>query len=256
MQEQPNNALYVYGIVIKENQSNLRFIGLGLEGNWVFLLSEGKLRALVHECKAEPYAPKDSEKIKELVVAHNNILEKAMESFGGVLPFSFNTIIQEKDGQSAAQNLRNWLKKEEKGLEQSWEKVKGMKEYGIRFFYDRKKWIEEIKAHTNSPSGKSSGINYLLKGKQEYEIKDKVIKKINEKKEEIFDKIKTKVQEIKNVQPKTELMKEKRDLLLCVSVLANEQQFDEAKQFLQGNMDEEDYGCAGPFPPYSFVSGV
>lgn len=256
MQEQSNTALYVYGIVIKENQPNEIFIGFGLEGNHVFLLSEGKLKAIVHKCKAKPYAPKDPEKIKELVVAHNNILEKAIESFGAALPFSFNTIIQEKDGKSAAQNLKDWLKKEEKNLEQSWEKVKGVKEYGLRFFYDRKKWIEEIKAQTISPGGKSSGINYLLKGKQDYEIKNKIINKINEKKQEIFDKIKNKVQEIKNVEPKTELMEEKRDLLLCVSVLANGQQFGEVKQFLWKSMDNEDYRCAGPFPPYSFVSGV
>lgn len=254
MPEQLNNALYVYGVIEgKGNEHN--WACKGLECNQVLLLSEGKLKALVHKCEAVPYIPKDPEKIKELVIAHNNVLEKAAENFGGVLPFSFNTIAKEKDGKSAEENLKNWLKKEENNLKQCWEKIKERKEYGIKFFYDRKKWIKKIKMQTNGPIGKSSGINYLLKGKQEYEIKDKLIKKINEKKQEIFDAIKTKVQEIKNVQPKVKLMEE-RDLLLCISILANEKQFNEVKQYLQENINEEDYRCAGSFPPYSFVDSV
>lgn len=250
MPEQLNNALYVYGIT-KENEHN--WICLGLERNQVFIIPAGELNVLVHKCEAKPYAPKDPKKIKELVVKHNDVLEQAIKSFGSVLPFSFNTIVQEKDGKTAEENLKGWVKKEEEKFIQLFEKVNLRKEYGIKFFYDRKKWIEEIGAQSIPLSGKSEGINYLLKGKQETEIKDKLIKKINGKRQEIFNAIKLKVQEIEIAQPKIKLMEEERDLLMGLSILANKQEFNEVKQYLLENRNQRDYRFAGPFPPYSFV---
>lgn len=250
MQEKLYNALYVYGVIKTEESS---WPCTGLEGNQVLIISGGKLKALAHPCEAKLYAPADLENIKKMIIEHNNVLGTAMESFGSVLPFAFNNIIREKEGKSAEENLKDWLRKEEKSFEQLLEKIKGRKEYGIKFFYNRKEWIKEIRAQSGTISEKGSGISYLLKGKQEFEIKDKLIKRLNEKRQELFNAANSKVNEIKIAQPKVKLIEDKKDLLVAVSVLANNQEFDELKQFLQNNISQEDYQCAGPFPPYSFV---
>lgn len=245
-------SLYVYGVI--EAEEKPKWTGTGINNEQVFIISEGKMGALVHRCKAEPYIPKYAKEAQELVIAHNNVLEKAAKGFGGVLPFSFDTIIQEKEGRSAEENLKNWLKEEAKRIEQSWERIRGMNEYGIRIFYDRKRWVEGIRLQNKNISKKGDGINYLLKRKQDYEAKDMVINKIKERRQEIFDKIKAKVKEAKIVESDIKLMEEKRDALMNISLLATEQQFKEVEQFLQENISKEDYRCAGPFPPYSFVS--
>ncbi len=252
MSEQPNDALYVYGI-IRTGGNESSWGCLGLENNQVFILSAGELNILVHKCKAKAYVSEYPEKIKELIVEHNNVLEEAGKGFGNVLPFSFNTIVQGKNGKSAEDDLKEWLKERQDKFKQLLDHVNGKREYGIAFFYDRKKWIDEIRAQASYPIGKTAGINYLLKGKQEYEIKDNLIRKIQRRMQEVHDAIKPKVCEIKIVQPKVRLMNKEEDLLMNISILANEQELNEVKQFLSKNMNQEDYRFIGPFPPYSFV---
>lgn len=254
-------ALYVYGIVVKENPADWK--EAGIENNQVFAVSLGKLHALVHRCEAKAYQSNNVEKVKEWVLAHNNVLEKAKENFGAVLPFSFDVIVQEKHGKNAEENLKEWLGKEEKKIEQLWIKIKDKEEYALKFFFDHKKWFDEIKAKDNNNSSVNStnekngdGISYLLKERQKSEIKDKVIKRIINKREELFKEIKAKVQEIEVIKPKVRLFEEKRDVLLCLSVLADKKQFHQVKEYLQKNMDKEDYQYAGPYPPYSFMESL
>ncbi len=239
------NSLYLYGI-IKAEEPNWADAGTGKKQ--IFIISEGKLGALAHLCDGGPYAPKNLAEVKELILAHNNVLEKAARAFGGVLPCSFNTVIQEKEGKTSEENLRNWLKAEAGKIELLWERVKGAGEYGIRIFYDRKK----MAGKTEPQNEKNQGINYLLEKKREYQAKNILIGKIKDKKSETFDKIKAKVKEAKIVQS-AEFIKEEKDILLNISVLANGEQIGEVRQYLQESAGEDGYRLVGPFPPYSFA---
>ena len=163
-----NNAFYVYGIVKSGLDSDLN--EEGLIGKKVYLLSTGKFSAIVHECEEKAYTNENPEKIKEMIIAHNRILDKAMKDFAGVIPLSFNTII--KSGENSARfNLKKWLSDDEEKLEKLWSKVKGKKEYGIRAYYDQEKLLQEtsadkeIKKIEKNMEGKAEGLRYLLQGK-------------------------------------------------------------------------------------------
>ena len=66
-----------------------------------------------------------------------------MEHFGGVIPFSFNTIIKKGDVDSKY-NLKAWLNNDNALLETVWDKVKGKTEYGIRVYYEKEKLIGDV----------------------------------------------------------------------------------------------------------------
>ena len=164
----PNNAFYVYGIV--KFGVDMDLYGEGLKGKEVYLISGEKFSALVHECKEKVYTDENPEEIKELIVAHNKILDQAMKDFEGVIPLSFNTII--KKGKSSARfNLKKWLEDDQERLEQVWDKVKGKKEYGIRVYYDKERGLREvsvtaeIKELEKGAEGETPGLRYLLQGK-------------------------------------------------------------------------------------------
>src|SRR3989344_6679326 len=117
----PNNALYLYGIV-KSYDKNWK--ARGIKGNNIFLINNEEFSAIVHTCDEKPYISDDPAEIKDLILAHNEVLDKAINDFGGVIPLSFNTIIKtsasEKDKRSSEENLKNWLKNNEKDLQEKW----------------------------------------------------------------------------------------------------------------------------------------
>ena len=104
----PNEALYLYGIV--KNAYDIDWAMQGIDRKPVFTVTEGGLSAMVHELGEKPDLPTDVVKVKEQIIAHNEVLSKAMEDFGGVAPLKFGTVIVSKNGKSASDNLKEWLK--------------------------------------------------------------------------------------------------------------------------------------------------
>ncbi len=249
-----SNALYVYGIV--KNGFNFRYNGTGINGESVYTLKQGEFSALVHDCEEKPYISEDPNKIKELIIVHNNILNRAMEDFKGVMPLPFNTIIKGREN-SAEDNLKKWLNDNKEKLEGVWSKIKNKSEYGIRVYYEREKLIQqtsnsaEIKEIEKNMEGRSEGLSYLLKGKASYKINEIVQDRINQFKQEFCDDIRTVADDIK-VNISRISINEEKDLLLGLSILVNEDQVDKIKRILEKNKDFS-FQLAGPFAPYSFV---
>src|SRR3989338_9715745 len=251
-----NNAFYVYGIVKFGVDVDLN--EKGLTGKKVYLFSTGKFSALVHECEEKAYTDENPEKIKEMIIAHNRILDKAMKDFEGVIPFSFNTII--KSGENSARfNLKKWLSADEEKLEKLWSKVKGKKEYGIRVYYDKEKLLQEtsadkeIKKIEKDIEFKTAGLSYLLQGKVKSRKQELVQNKVNELKKEFYNQIKKEAEET-IFSPSKIYLEEERVLLLSLSVLVEEKQVIKIKEIL-GEKEKAGLPChlAGPFAPYSFV---
>ena len=249
-----NNAFYVYGIV--KFGVDLDLNEEGLTGKEVYLISRGKFSALVHNCIDKLYTDESPEKIKELIVSHNKILDKAMADFDGVIPLSFNTII--KKGKSSARfNLKKWLSDDEERLEKIWDKIKGKKEYGIRIYYDKDKLLEEtsadreIKKIEKNIEGKSQGLSYLLQGKAKSKKQELFQNKVNGLKTEFYEKIKKVAEEIA-INPSRISLEDEKDLLLGLSVLVEEKKVAQIKEFLE-EKGGFSFHLAGPFAPYSFV---
>ena len=248
------DALYVYGIV--KNGPNFKYTGIGLNGKSVYTLKQGEFSALVHDCEEKPYISEDPNKIKELIIAHNNILSKAMEDFKGVMPLPFNTII--KGGENSAENnLKKWLNDNKERLEKRWSKIEGKREYGIRIYYEKEKLIQqasnstEIKEIEESREGKGEGLSYLLKGKASYKTNEIIQNRINQFKQEFYDEIRLTADDIKANASRISINEEK-DLLLGLSILIDEERIDKIKRILEKNKDFSSQ-LAGPFAPYSFV---
>lgn len=249
-----NNALYAYGII--KSNPNLDWKELGLNGKEVYLISEGKFSALVHNCEEKPYIPPEPNEIKELIIAHNKILDKAMKDFDGIIPLSFNTIIK-KGENSSHYNLRKWLGEDQEKLEKFWDKIKGKKEYGIRIYYDKDKLIREASSNTEIKEikevqqEKSEGLSYLLEGKVKSKINEIIQNKINQFKKEFYAEI-NRVTEDAQVNVSRIFIKEEKDLLVGVSVLVDKEQINKIKGILE-NYKDFSFQLAGPFAPYSFV---
>jgi len=252
-----DDALYVYGVVKSEFDSEWK--ETGIEGKNVYVFNGKKFSALVHDCKEEPYNSKDFEKIKELIIIHNRILDRGIEGFGGVIPLRFNTIIKKGENSSAQDNLKKWFSEEQERLEKIWNKVKGKREYGIRIYYKRDKLVqeasesEEIKEIEKNQQGKGRGMSYLLKGKEKDKTKEIVQNKINRLKQEFYDDAKKFADDIKTQRSLIGLEEEK-ELLLNLSILTHGQQISKIKEDLEKRMGQNfSFQMAGPFAPYSFA---
>ena len=251
-----DDALYAYGII--KFGFDFDWKEKGIDGKNVYAINQGEFSALVHDCEEKPYTSEDPNKIKELIIMHNNILDKAMEVFNGAIPLHFNTIIK-KTGTSPELNLKKWLDNEKGRLERVWEKVKGKKEYGIRIYYDKDKLMqevsanEEIKESEENLEGKSMGLKYLLQAKAKSKINEIAQDKVNSFKQKFYAGIKAVNEDVMLNNSRISIDEEK-ELLLSLSVLADRQQFDKIIKALERKEGKVfSFQLAGPFAPYSFV---
>ena len=250
-----NDALYVYGVV--RFGLDLDWQEEGITGQKVYLISEGNVGALGHDCEDKAYNSENPEEIKEMIISHNKILDRAMEDFGGVLPLPFNTIIRGGTN-SARANLKKWLNDDKERLERIWDKVKGKKEYGLRVYYEKEKLLreayahEEVKTIEKSSAGKGQGLRYLLQGKAESKMREIFQERLNKLKLEFLEGIKKITEDVVN-NPSRISLEEEKDLLLSVSVLMEEKEINNLTEFLEKKAGDFPFQMAGPFAPYSFV---
>ncbi len=250
-----NNAFYVYGVV--KSWIDIDWQKTGIAEKHVYMINEGNFSALVHDCEEEPYTAEDPDKFKEMIIAHNRILDQAMGDFLGVIPLSFNTIIK-KGTSSARFNLQKWLSNDQEKLEIIWNKVKRKKEYGLRIYYEKNKLVreasdhDEVKKIEKDSEGKGPGLSYLLQSKAKAKTQDVFREKINKLKQEFYEGIK-KITEELVMNPSRIFLEEEKELLLSLSILAEEDRVGEIKEFLEKEAENFPHLLAGPFAPYSFV---
>ncbi len=248
-----NNALYIYGII----RTNKNWKEHGIKENNVFLINEGNFSAIVHKCEEKPYNSANPVEVKDLILAHNKVLDKAIEDFNAVIPLSFNTIIKTSEEKTAEENLRSWLKDNEENLLKIYDKINGKKEYGIRIYYEKEKLLKKIKELNKIKQLQqkiqieSEGTAYLLKGKIKDEIDKIAQKQIFEYKQNFYNNIKGLVSDITINQSKI-LLDEEKDLLVSISILVNREQIQKVNSYLVNKNFY--FNVAGPFAPYSFVN--
>lgn len=251
----PAKALYVYGVV--RFGCDLDWQGNGIAEKEVYIINEGGFSAVVHDCEEKPYPSEDTMQIKEMIIAHNQILDRAMEEFGGMIPLPFNTII--KNGTNSARfNLKKWLSDDQKKLEMIWNKIKGKREYGLRIYYDKEKLLQEasedqeIKNIEISSVEKGIGLSYLLQSKAKARTQEIFQQKVNALKQEFYERIKSRAEEVV-VNPSRISLQEEKELLVSLSILIEEGKMDEIKELLEEREGDFPFHAAGPFAPYSFV---
>ncbi len=248
-------ALYVYGVA--RFGYDLDWHEKGIAEKEVYIIKEGGFAALVHDCEEKPYPAEDTTKIKEMILAHNRILDQAQGDFEGMIPLPFNTII--KNGTNSAHfNLKKWLGDNQEKLETIWNKIKGKREYGIRIYFEKEKLLleatasQDLKEIERNLESSGPGLSYLLRGKARAKTQEIFQEKINTLKQEFYEKIKN-ITEAVAINPSRISLKEEKELLLSLSVLIEEKQVDEITELLGKTGGEFPFHLAGPFAPYSFV---
>lgn len=251
-----NDALYVYGIV--KSEPNPDWTTEGLDRKKVYTLNEGDYTVLVHNCQEKPYTAEDPHNVKELIIAHNKVLDKAMEVFGGIIPLPFNTIVK-KNPSSALANLKKWIDMNKEDLEKKWCRIQNKKEYGIRVYYKKDEIMQkavsspEIQELKKNLKRGSQGLNYLLQGKIKSKTNEIVQNVINHFKQKIYNNVKKITSELK-ISPSSILVDETKDLLVNLSILVGKQQINEIEKVFSNNSENDlSFQLAGPFAPYSFV---
>jgi hypothetical protein len=246
-------GIYLYCII--EGNINEDFGHMGIEKNRVYTISFKDVSAVVHSSKAEPYNSKDDKIVREWILSHQNVVDRAMEKYDAVIPLSFDTIIKGKD-----KNLRNWLKTDYKNIKNKLRNVKGKKEYGVQISIDEKiitKKIEEkeeIKKLKEKTEKLPKGTAYMLT----LQMKNKIKTEIDNKSKKLFDDIYRKIKKYSDgvrIEKNKNALDEKRMILNASILLKNENVRIFGDKLDEINKKEGvSVRFVGPFAPYSFVS--
>lgn len=232
----------------------------GIGGEAVFTVSTAGLSAVVQSC-GEPFSSKDPKLISEWILTHQAVVDFAWERFATVLPFSFDTIVIEKDGKSARENLLAWLEKEAIALREKLARLEGKAEYGVQISWDPLRiapritqrdanfQLLEAKIQAAPP-----GTAYLLKQQLEALLKERLEIAADAYFKEFYQKIKECTEEVKVEKTKKE--EAPRQMLANLSCLAPKESIARLGDQLDkiGKIDGFFVRFTGPWPPYSFVN--
>lgn len=100
------DALYVYAVTEASSRADW---GTGVDGCRVETITQDRLAALVHQSPPTPYTGSE-EQVRRWVIEHSDVVERAWEAVGTVLPVTFDVLVAPTAEMSAAERLRHWLR--------------------------------------------------------------------------------------------------------------------------------------------------
>jgi hypothetical protein len=232
---------------------------IGIEHAEVYVVSHKDVAAVVHACQAQPYESKNENEIREWILSHNTVLDKASERFGTVLPFSFDAVVKGDDDA-----VKDWLGKGYEKLKQELERLRDKAEYTMQIFCDQNKLMDKIIDENQDLRELKEKIEkmpkraaYLLQRKFELQIKDAYTVMRGKLIEEFASKIKEHVEEVKVEKKFSQLPKSYQDkkLIAAFSCLVHKEKVKKLGNVLGEINSREGYAVrfTGPWAPFSFV---
>ena len=258
-EDEATDGLYLYAIAgVTENEC----LGtIGIDGSEVYTIIVGDLTAIVHDCPPLPYHSEDADVVNEWVQEHQAVVDSAIERFGTVLPFGFDTIIKGNASEDAWNVLSSWLTDEHDLMKEKLDRVNGRREYGIQIFYAPSQIgempgleTEEIRQLKNEMAGKGPGAVYVYKQKIEKMMKDARGERIKEYSDGFYKRIKQCTAGIITGKMKKS-GEDDRVMMMNLSCLADDEQYRRLGEVLEDidRMKGFSVRFTGPWPPYSFV---
>lgn len=250
---------YLYCVVDGAHASNLGPVGV--KDSEVYTISYHDLSVVVHDCDVNPYDTGDPKVVEKWVLCHEKVIEAALDKFGTVLPFGFNTIIQGTDEEQVNQQILNWLKDDYDTLREKVKKLSGKAEYGVQISWDMLAVSDEmmnkdpeLRSLAQEIENMSEGLAYMNRQKLNGLLKKKLEAMADTTFKEFFSAISACVDDLKIERTKRE--PEPRQMIMNLSCLAS----DEAKALAEelGRIEKLDgffVRFTGPWPLYSFVEG-
>ena len=233
---------------------------IGIDGSKVYTIPYRDICAVVHECPAEPYQSKDREVVNSWVLTHQKVVDEAWEKWGTVLPLGFDTIVMDKDGVGAEENVRSWLQNDYDNLKSKLEKVRGKAEYGVQIFWEPQviaqsliKTSTEISQLEKEIKSQSRGVAYLYKQKLENALKRELESKADQCFRDFYARIRRHVDDI--AVEKTKPGDQNTQMITNLSCLLTRDKTAELGEELHriNSMEGFSVRFTGPWPPYSFV---
>ena len=251
---------YIYGIAACNRPVVLGRIGI--EGNEVYTISYKDLCAIVHNCPAVPYQSKDEGTVTDWVRAHQNVLDRAKDQLGTVIPMGFDVILQPRGAAASPdQVVSDWLKEDYERLCTTMEKIKDKDEYGIQISHESgmaEKQIleqsEEIRRIKEVMATKAPGMAYMYRQKLEKAVKTEIEKLATGWFKDFYSRIEKHTNDI--VVGKTKKLNGNKVMLLNLSCLVSKDKVDGLGEELEKINNTEGFSVhfTGPWPPYAFAA--
>jgi len=248
-----------YAYCIADSGVSLSLGKIGIENNEVYTIPYKNLCAVVHNCPTEPYKSDDEEMVKGWLQTHQKVLDVAMEKFGTVLPFGFDTIIKSEDEVDPKQVVKNWLKDDFKNIKEKIDKLRGKQEYGVQIFYDPKvmgevisRESEKIAKLKEEMTSQKPGMAYMYKQKIEKAVKEEMGKRAEQYFNDFYGAIKTHIEDIKVEKTKRA---DDKVMFMNLSCLVLKEKVENLGNELEkiNNMEGFSVRFTGPWAPYNFV---
>ena len=253
------DGLYVYCVACGDRNRLLGPIGLG--GQVVYTVGSGDIRAVVHNCQAEPYQSQDPQVVQGWVVAHQNVVLAAAEAFGTVLPMAFDMIVRGVPGGGAVAALRDWLDERRDRFTRLLDRLAGKAEYGVQVLWDRDliagsltQSDDELRGMQEEARSKPKGLAHLLGQKLAKAIRAAMEKQADLFAQDFYARIRRCVEDVR--VDKLKKADGGKQMLLNLSCLMREGS-GELGRVLDDIQQIEGISVrfTGPWPPYSFVGG-
>ncbi|MBC8441239.1 MAG: GvpL/GvpF family gas vesicle protein [Deltaproteobacteria bacterium] len=249
---------YLYCIV-KGNEEE-KFSLIGIDGNKVYTFCHKALCAIIHDCKAKPYQSDEEKIVAQWVLTHQKVIERAWETYGVVVPASFDTIIVGDKEFTEEENLKKWLEDHYDDLLAKIEKFSGKAEYGVQIFWDANQMgarisreNEQIRKINEECRSKSKGAAYMYRQKLENLLKKELENQAETCFKEFYNKIKAHVDDIKIDKTKNNTSDQQMIMnLACIMPRENYPLLGDALEKID-QMEFFSVRFTGPWPPYSFV---
>ncbi len=250
---------YLYCIVNSSKKTD--FGQMGIEDSLVYTVNFSDIGTVVHCCEAKPYKTEDKEKATEWILAHQYVIDLATKEFGAVIPLTFDTIFKGND-----ETVKKWLSEAYPQLKALLLKLEGKAEYGVQIFLENdflNKMIdksEETQRLKRELENKSGGAAYLFKKKLEKRIQLEKEVFINNYAKELYEQIKTLVDNVKLESTKREVPEKWQgtQMILNLACLVHKDKIQSMGKLLGEINKRESFAVkfTGPWPPYSFAGEI
>jgi len=165
-----DDGLYVY--CVARGDGHYLLGPIGLDARLVYTLDSGGIRAVVHNCQAEPYQSEDPQVVKRWVMAHQRVVRAATEAFGTVLPMTFDMIVRAGAGGGATAAVKAWLDEGRDRFAHLLDRLADKAEFGVQVFWDREAIAatlveddDELRRMQDEARSKPKGLAHLLQQK-------------------------------------------------------------------------------------------
>jgi hypothetical protein len=254
-----DEGLYVYCVARGDGSCLLGPIGLN--GQMVYTVGSGDIRAIVHNCPAQPYQSDDPQVVESWVAAHQSVVHAAAEAFGTVLPMAFDMIVRGASAGETIAALKDWLDEKRDRFAGLLDRLAGKAEYGVQVFWDREMIAasliqrdEKLHQMQREVLSKPKGLAYLLQQELIKIVRESMEKQADIFAQDFYARIRRCVDDVH--VDKLRKADGGKQMLLNLSCLMQEGRADLGR-VLDDIQQAKGISVrfTGPWPPYSFVGG-